>query len=146
MPNSSNYAGNVDVQTAFKAVTENEKTLLVDVRTQAEWQFVGVPNLSAFGTEPVFVEWQHFGPSGPNVNFLGELIQKISEKGLDQSASIFFLCRSGARSQSAAIALTEAGFTNCYNIIDGFEGPQDQNGHRGIQSGWKASGLPWAQS
>lgn len=146
LSNPNEYAGNVDVKAAFEAISENENALIVDVRTKAEWQFVGVPNLAPVGKEAVFVEWQGFPVTEPGHDFVSALSQKISEKGLDQSAAIYFLCRSGARSQSAATAMTQAGYANCYNILDGFEGSLDQNGHRGTQGGWKAAGLPWAQS
>ena len=63
----------------------------------------------------------------------------------DKTQLIYFLCRSGARSNSAAMALTQAGYTACFNISEGFEGPHDQNRHRGSTAGWKASGLPWVQ-
>jgi rhodanese-related sulfurtransferase len=58
---------------------------------------------------------------------------------------MLFLCRSGARSRAAAMALTAAGYTSCYNIAEGFEGNPDAERHRGTTGGWKAAGLPWAQ-
>jgi rhodanese-related sulfurtransferase len=143
---SIQYAGDVDVNSAYEAISQNSNAILVDVRTHAEWSFVGVPDLRAAGQEPLFVEWQSFPPAPPVKDFIGDLAEKISNKGLDQSASIFFLCRSGVRSQAAAIAMTQAGYANCYNITGGFEGPLDQEGHRGMQSGWKAAGLPWFQT
>ena len=57
-----------------------------------------------------------------------------------------FICRSGVRSNQAAIAASESGYSNCYNVLEGFEGDKDSDGHRGIQGGWKAAGLPWVQS
>jgi len=57
-----------------------------------------------------------------------------------------FICRSGARSNQAAMIASQADFTDCYNILEGFEGDKDENGHRGKDSGWKAAGLPWVQS
>ncbi|WP_417688744.1 rhodanese-like domain-containing protein [Roseibium sp.] len=120
--------------------------VLVDVRTKAEWTFVGIPDLRSLSKEPLLVEWTSFPPAAPVNDFVDQLAKKITEKGLDQSAPIYFLCRSGVRSQSAAKAMTEAGFTHCYNIAGGFEGPLDSQGHRGTQSGWKAAGLPWIQS
>ncbi|WP_417668312.1 rhodanese-like domain-containing protein [Roseibium sp.] len=140
------YAGDTDVTAAFEALSENADAILVDVRTQAEWTFVGVPDLRAASKAPLLVEWQSFPPAAPVNDFVDQLAKKISEKGLDQSAPIFFLCRSGVRSQSAAIAMTKAGYTHCYNIAGGFEGPLDQEGHRGTQFGWKAAGLPWIQT
>jgi len=144
--NSIQYAGDVDAKTAHDAIAEQDGAVLVDVRTQAEWTFVGVPDLRALGGEPLFVEWQSLPPAQPVKDFVGDLAKKISAKGLDQSAQIYFLCRSGVRSQSAAIAMTQAGYAHCYNIAGGFEGPLDQDGHRGTQSGWKAAGLPWIQN
>lgn len=146
MRSEGGYAGNVTSQEAFNELTGDETSVLVDVRTQAEWAFVGLPDLRPIGKEPVLVEWQSFPPSGPNPEFAEAVSNVLAKKGLDQSASIYFLCRSGARSQAAAIALTQVGYTNCFNISDGFEGPLDADGHRGTQSGWKAAGLPWTQS
>ncbi|WP_208988318.1 rhodanese-like domain-containing protein [Labrenzia sp. VG12] len=140
------YAGNVTVQEAFEKLSGQEHSVLVDVRTQAEWAFVGLPDLRPLDKEPVLVEWQSFPSSGPNPEFAKSVSDLLVKKGLDQSAPIYFLCRSGARSQAAAIALTQAGFEKCFNISDGFEGPLDEAGHRGTRSGWKAAGLPWIQS
>lgn len=140
------YAGNVTSREAFEKLSEQEHSVLVDVRTQAEWAFVGVPDLRPLGKEPVLAEWQSFPSSGPNPEFAQTVSDLLVKKGLDQSAPIYFLCRSGARSQGAATALTQAGFTKCFNISDGFEGPLDEAGHRGTRSGWKAAGLPWIQS
>lgn len=139
------YAGNVDVQTAFTALTENTQAVLVDVRTQAEWTFVGVPDLRTLGKETIFAEWQSFPPSGPNPAFVQDLSDRLGKKELDPETPIYFLCRSGARSQAAAQAMTQAGYTNCYNVSEGFEGGLDAHAHRGTQSGWKAAGLPWVQ-
>ncbi|MTH99753.1 rhodanese-like domain-containing protein [Roseibium sp. RKSG952] len=146
MQNPSQYAGDVSVTEAFEKLQEDQNSILVDVRTQAEWTFVGIPDLRAVGKEPVFAEWQSFPPASPVTDFAEKLSALLSEKGLDQSASIFFLCRSGARSQAAAIAMTQLGYSSCFNVAAGFEGGLDAQGHRGTQSGWKASGLPWIQN
>ncbi|WFE89781.1 rhodanese-like domain-containing protein [Roseibium porphyridii] len=140
------YAGNLSAQEAFQQLSEQQDAVLVDVRTQAEWAFVGIPDLRPIGKEPVLAEWQSFPSSGPNPDFASTVSNQLVKKGLDQSAPIYFLCRSGARSQAAAIALTQAGYTHCYNISDGFEGPLDADRHRGTQAGWKAAGLPWIQN
>ncbi|MEJ8475091.1 rhodanese-like domain-containing protein [Roseibium algae] len=143
---TTEYAGDMDVTAAFEILMEKAAAVLVDVRTNAEWAFVGVPDLTATGRDPILAEWQSLPPAEPVKDFVTDLAKNISEKGLDQSASILFLCRSGVRSQAAAKAMTQAGYANCYNITGGFEGPLDQEGHRGTQSGWKASGLPWIQT
>jgi len=140
------YAGNVTSQEAFDELSSQANAILIDVRTQAEWAFVGVPDLRPVGKEPVLVEWQSFPSSGPNPDFAAVVSDHLVKKGVDQNAPIYFLCRSGARSQAAAITLTRSGYTRCFNISDGFEGPLDADGHRGTQSGWKAVGLPWIQN
>jgi rhodanese-related sulfurtransferase len=75
-----------------------------------------------------------------------DFVSTIEAQGLARDTEILCICRSGARSASAAAALTRAGFTNCWNVAEGFEGNRDSEGHRGTVGGWKAAGLPWAQS
>jgi rhodanese-related sulfurtransferase len=72
-------------------------------------------------------------------HFLAELKRQV-----DPEALVMFLCRSGARSMRPRLA-TEAGYTNCYNILEGFEGDKDANGHRNKVGGWRKAGLPWIQ-
>jgi rhodanese-related sulfurtransferase len=75
-----------------------------------------------------------------------EFVAKVEQLvGSDRNAPVYFICRSGARSRSAAQALTAAGYTRCYNVAGGFEGDVDAQGHRGRTNGWKASDLPWVQ-
>ncbi|WP_310622065.1 rhodanese-like domain-containing protein [Flexibacterium corallicola] len=140
------YAGNVPVREAFTGLEQNEQAVLVDVRTQAEWNYVGVPNLSALNKQVLFVDWIGNTSYGSVNGFVDQLSDLLAQKGLDHSAAIYFLCRSGVRSQAAAQAQTAFGYQYCYNVIDGFEGPLDSEGHRGLVSGWKAEGLPWIQS
>ena len=89
----------------------------------------------------MLVSWQTFPGMTPNDGFLEMVQQKIP----DRNAPVLLLCRSGQRSRNAAIALTAAGYSECYNIADGFEGPKDESGHRSTVSGWRVSGLPWQQ-
>ena len=138
---SCGYAGDVDVAEAWDGLRENAGAMLVDVRTRAEWNFVGVPDLSEAGKEPVLVEWQAFPAMEINASF----VDAVSSVAPDKNAPIYFLCRSGARSKSAAMAMTAVGYSACYNISDGFEGPHDAVQHRGSTAGWKARGLPWVQ-
>ncbi|MAI49498.1 MAG: sulfurtransferase [Rhodospirillaceae bacterium] len=138
---SVGYAGDVDVLEAWEGVKNNPSAVLVDVRTTAEWNFVGTPDLSGAGREPVLIEWQVFPTMDVNASFVDAVIAASPDK----SQPIYFLCRSGVRSKSAAMALTQAGYAACFNISEGFEGPHDQNRHRGSSAGWKASGLPWVQ-
>lgn len=133
------YAGDVGSQQAWDILADDVSATLVDVRTAPEWGFVGVPDLSALGRKPLFVSWQLYPDMKQNADFDAGLA------ALDRHAPIFFLCRSGARSRAAAIAMTAAGYSNCWNVAGGFEGDLDANGRRG-PGGWKAAGLPWRQS
>ncbi|MBL8428885.1 MAG: rhodanese-like domain-containing protein [Dechloromonas sp.] len=107
---------------------------LVDVRTRAEWDWVGrVPGA-------VEIEWNQYPGGVRNPHFLAELKRQV-----DPEAMVIFLCRSGVRSIGAATAATEAGYNACYNVLEGFEGDKDANGHRNNIGGWRKAGLPWIQ-
>jgi rhodanese-related sulfurtransferase len=108
---------------------------LIDVRTRAEWEWVGrIPGA-------VEIELLTYPGSRPNPSFLAELEQQV-----DKEAPVMFICRSGGRSHNAALMAMQAGYTQCYNVLEGFEGDKDGAGHRSTQGGWRASGLPWTQS
>ena len=108
---------------------------LVDVRTKPELLYVGkIPG-------SVTVEWQTYPGSLPNPEFLGELAASVSKDEL-----VMFICRSGARSHGAAEAAARAGWRECYNVLEGFEGDRDAHGHRNTSGGWRVAGLPWTQS
>jgi len=139
---AAGYAGNVMPATAWKILTENKGAVLIDVRTRAEWNFVGFPELASIGKQPTLLEWQLFPTMQPNSEFVSALESTIASK----DTPLLFLCRSGARSAAAARAMTAAGFSMCINVAEGFEGPLDAQGQRGSAAGWKASGLPWRQS
>lgn len=130
---------------AWARLEQDNSAVLIDVRTQAEWNFVGVPDLSSLAREPIFLEWQSFPTGAVNQGFAAQLSGLLETTGIDRSQDLFFLCRSGSRSRSAAEAMFGAGFQTCINISDGFEGPPDADRHRGNVSGWKKSGLPWVQ-
>jgi rhodanese-related sulfurtransferase len=140
-PSSLNYAGDVSAAEAWQKLSGDASAQLVDVRTMAEWNFVGLPDVSSLGREVHCVEWQSFPTGEQNSAFLGEVTQALRDK----DAPVLLLCRSGARSRAAAIALTNAGFRQAFNIADGFEGSVDADGHRGARNGWKAAKLPWRQ-
>ena len=120
---------------------DDPSAALIDVRTPAEWNYVGVPDLSSVGKQPLFVPWLFFPSMEVNQNFA----EHLENAGLDREAPLLFICRSGARSRSAAIAMTARGFKSCYNVASGFEGNADSMRHRGTVSGWKVEGLPWVQ-
>lgn len=137
----------VDPEAGWRAL-EHPGALLVDVRTRAEWSFVGVPSLEGRNGKLALVEWTRFPDGAPNDAFLEELDAARRESG---ASEVFFLCRSGARSRAAARAAAEHWRTEttpprCVNVEEGFEGDLDGEGRRGRLNGWKARGLPWRQS
>lgn len=146
MATQSAYAGDVEPAQAWAALAGSSLAVLVDVRTVAEWNFVGIPDLSALDRSVVLVEWQRYPAMDVNDRFLGELEESLAGLGLGREAEVYFLCRSGGRSQSAAIAATAGGYAAAFNVAGGFEGALGPDRHRGCVGGWKASGLPWIQS
>jgi len=136
----------VGVNEVWKLLSDQADSHLIDVRTQAEWAFVGVPDLSKIGKRPLFVEWQIFPEKVVNDRFSDHLIAHLQKVEATQRSNLFFLCRSGVRSREAAIAVSTAGYESCHNVAHGFEGPLDGENHRGRLAGWKASGLPWTQA
>ncbi len=140
------YAGDLSIEDAYALLAENENAVLVDVRTQPEWTYVGVPDLGQLGKMPIFLEWQTYPSMQVVADFTPRLIVALSERGADRSAPVIFICRSGVRSRAAAIALTGAGWPRCFNIAEGFEGGLDATRKRGVLGGWRARGLPWTQS
>lgn len=142
---AADYGGDVTPDEAMAILKDDKSAVLVDVRTQPEWSFVGVPDLSALGNEPLFLEWQSYPSMALNPAFLPRLEAALEERGSARDAPVLFLCRSGARSKAAAQALTAAGYSRCLNIAGGFEGGPDPSRHRGLSEGWKARSLPWVQ-
>ncbi|MFR9750604.1 rhodanese-like domain-containing protein [Nocardia sp. 004] len=136
------YAGDITPRQTWELLLNNPEAVLVDVRTTAEWTFVGVPDTSSIDRPTLLVEWVDF-TGARNETFVEDLKQALGDHNPD--APILFLCRSGQRSMGAASAATAAGYRTCYNVLEGFEGPLDAFGHRG-GSGWRADGLPWRQS
>ena len=138
---SSSYAGDISAAEAWEKLKGDPRAQLVDVRTLAEWNFVGVPDLSALGRQAHCIEWQQFPGGAPNPGFVAEATKVLKDK----DAPVMLLCRSGARSRAAAIALTQAGYAHAFNVAGGFEGDLDEEGHRGNRDGWKVANLPWRQ-
>jgi len=129
------YAGALNPAEAHALMRQIPGAKLVDVRTQSEWEFVGRP------PDSVLIEWNTYPGNQRNPQFLDQLHARIAKT----EAPVMFLCRSGVRSHHAAIAATEAGYPSCYNILEGFEGDKDANGHRNNTGGWRKAGLPWLQ-
>jgi rhodanese-related sulfurtransferase len=132
---------NVPPKRVWEALRSNPKAQLVDVRTDAEWNFVGLPDLASVGKQVVPIQWQLY----PSMAHNAEFVEHLKQVGFTQEHHIYFICRSGQRSYAAALAARDAGFPHTYNVAEGFEGGLDAKGHRGVTDGWKAAGLPWRQ-
>ena len=135
------YAGDIMPTEAWKILADNPKAVLIDVRTTAEWAYVGKADASSLDKDPILLEWEMFPAMESNPEFSAGVSSRISDK----EEPLLFLCRSGVRSKAAAILMTDEGYSACYNIANGFEGDKDGDGHRGRVCGWKFEGLPWVQ-
>lgn len=131
------YAGAVTPQEAFELVREDVRVKLIDVRTNAERDWIGRAILPE--AQHHAVQWFTYPGSVPNADFMAQL-----ESVADQNDVLLFLCRSGVRSRHAATLATEHGFVNSYDILEGFEGDKNAQGHRKSVNGWCKAGLPWA--
>ncbi|PTX57592.1 rhodanese-related sulfurtransferase [Litoreibacter ponti] len=127
---------------------KDPNAVLIDVRTKAEWSFVGKPDLSSLNRSVITIEWCEYPDMSVNPRFVEEV-----KEALDGShpSAIFFICRSGARSMNAARAVSASsgdlpGTPDLFNVAEGFEGDLDSQERRGGLNGWKAQGLPWRQS
>ena len=138
---NDSYAGDLSPQEAWDFLRSNSGATIVDVRTLPEYGYVGRPDLSSLGRTLPLVCWQIFPDMRRNEDF----VTQVGALNLSRDEPLLFLCRSGVRSRHAAIAMTAAGYHNCYNIAEGFEGDRDEEGHRGRTGGWKVAGLPWHQ-
>lgn len=137
----SDYAGNLPPRRAWDLLASDPDAVLVDVRTRAEWQWVGGADLTGLGKRVVGIEWVT-SDGEPNHRF----VEQLAEAGVPAEAPVLFLCRSGHRSAAAAEVATAAGHRQAYNVTGGFEGDPDAEGHRGTVNGWKVAGLPWRQT
>ena len=129
------YVGALLPSEAYALLQKAPGAKLVDVRTRAEWDYVGrVPGA-------VQIEWQTYPGGQPNPEFLAELQAQV-----DPEVPVMFLCRSGARSHAAATVAASHGYVQAFNVLEGYEGDKDAEGHRNTIGGWRAAGLPWVQS
>ena len=129
------YSGALTPQEAHEVWRQAPGARLVDVRTRAELEWVGrIPGA-------VEVELLTYPGSRPNESFVSEL-----ERQVEKQSPLLFICRSGGRSHNAAMMAAEAGYRECYNVLEGFEGDRDAQGHRNTKGGWRAAGLTWTQS
>ncbi len=129
------YEGALLPEEAYEIMQSAPGARLVDVRTRAEFDWVGRI------TGAVEIEWAIYPGMKPNTHFIAQLEQMV-----DKEALVMFICRSGVRSHNAAITATQAGYADCYNVLEGFEGDKGADGHRNVLNGWRTCGLPWEQS
>lgn len=145
MTNSINDVNPTDAWDGLKNASD---AVLIDVRTRVEWSFIGVPDLSELGMQPMLVEWKMSHNMQVNDNFAQEVLEHLDGAAPSKA---YFLCRSGARSLEAAHLMSQVFEANgqtveCINVAEGFEGDLDSFSHRGVINGWKARGLAWRQS
>jgi len=138
----------IDPAEAYWHLESGSDAVLIDVRTRAEWAFVGMPDLSALGRPLWPLEWVTFPEMARSPDFLDEVARRIGGR---PPGRLFFICRSGVRSMAAAQAVAammarQGMKADCTNVAEGFEGDLDENGQRGRKNGWKIRGLPWWQS
>ena len=138
----------ISASDAFSKLQNEKNVALIDVRTDAEFTFVGTADLRSTAGHLILLPWKVFPGMDLNPNFTTALEKALLEKFGEArfEAQLIFICLSGGRSQQAAMHITQLGYENCFNLIGGFEGEADSAGHRGNISGWKASNLPWRQA
>lgn len=130
------YAGAVTPQEAYSLLQQYPNIKLVDVRTNAERDWVG--RVAVPEPKHAAVQWSLYPGGTPNPEFVAQLSEVA-----DKDTVLLFLCRSGVRSRHAAKLATENGYANSFDILEGFEGDKDAQGHRKTVSGWCKAGLPW---
>ena len=137
----ADYAGDLTPPEAWDLMRAEPEAALVDVRTDAEFAYVGGPDQKAMANPLHRISWILFPDKSRNPHFEDAVRDAVPDK----STPILFLCRSGQRSAAAATAMTALGYERCYNVAEGFEGDLNHDGHRGTVNGWKVRGLPWVQ-
>lgn len=129
------YFGALTPLEAYALLAADPSAHLIDVRTRAEWDYVGrVPGST-------LIEWNSYPSGTRNPAFLDQLQGRMENR----QVPVLFICRSGQRSDSAARVAAAAGYAMAFNVLEGFEGPKDGDGHRGTLGGWRNAGLPWVQ-
>jgi rhodanese-related sulfurtransferase len=130
------YAGAVTPAEAFSLLQSAPRIRLIDVRTRAERDWIG--KVAIDPAQQTGIEWNTYPGGAQNTGFLAELQATAAPDDI-----LLFLCRSGVRSRHAATLAAANGFANCFDILEGFEGDRDTEGHRKNVNGWCKAGLPW---
>ena len=136
---------NINSKEAFDLLRKDESSMLIDVRTKKEHLAVGIPDLQEIGKETHFIEWKNSIFSAYRKHFVNDFNENL---GFRDEGKYIFICRSGIRSNFAALTVEESfisgNYTSkCYNVADGFEGHEQPLGDSQSQTGWKNLGLPW---
>jgi sulfur dioxygenase len=129
---ASGYAGDISPALAFQW-WQSGQAVLIDVRTDAEREWVG------FVPGAVALAWKQW----PGM-VMNPVFDQALEAAVPTGKRALMLCRSGVRSIAAARRAAELDI-EAYNILEGFEGDADTQGHRGMLGGWRRRGLPWKQ-
>ena len=139
--NKKDNIKNISSRECFEKLSTEVNSQLIDVRTKPEWIYVGVPDLSSINKKVIFVSWQVYPEMGTNKFFENQIL----ESNIKKDNNLYFICRSGNRSNNAAEFLASRGFSNCFNVIDGFEGKLNHERQRTLIDGWQFNNLPWKQ-
>jgi len=139
--NKKDNIKNISSRECFEKLSIEVNSQLIDVRTKPEWIYVGVPDLSSINKKVIFVSWQVYPEMGTNKFFENQII----ESNIKKDDNLYFICRSGQRSHDAAKFLDSRSFSNCFNVIDGFEGNLNHERQRASIDGWQFNNLPWKQ-
>ncbi len=136
---------NINSKEAFYLLKEDEQSVLIDVRTEKEHLAVGIPDLREIGKETYKIEWKNSILPGSRQRFLNNFKDNL---GLLEEGKYLFICRSGIRSNFAALTVEESFNSGnysgkCFNVEDGFEGHEQPLGYLQNPTGWKNLGLPW---
>ena len=126
------YSGALTPTETFDLLHANKQALLIDVRTQAELALVGrVPGA-------LNIEWAFYPGMVPNPDFAKQLAGTV-----DKECTIIFMCRTGGRSHNASVVAHQLGYSQVYNMLEGFEGEANEQKQRTTINGWKHANLPW---
>ncbi len=132
---------------AFELLSKDKDSILVDVRTFEEISFVGTVDLTKIGERFLLLPWKLFPKMTLNQAFEANILNlfKQGKEEAKERVKLVFICRSGVRSENAAKFCLSLGIKNCYNIVGGFEGELNEEGHRSKINGWKFENMPWKQ-
>jgi rhodanese-related sulfurtransferase len=139
MEDAALYKGDINAKEAWDMLRGDAESFLIDVRTDQEWEAVGYPDLSVLSKRLVKLSWRLGSNKSINPDFTEELEKVVGDK----NAAIIFICRSGGRSAETAVLATKRGYTNCYNLIGGFEGHYFDDKDKPSYPGWVENELPW---